>query len=134
MNKPERIDKQAPTVELMRAMGKGARAAARELALASTVAKNAALRAAAQALRRSTPVILAANAKDLAAAREAAKKGYVWRIRQMLGLSRIVIEALEPDAGWALLDLSQADLDAYTERAADWLRPDMDISNAEVLA
>ena len=57
MNKPEGIDKQAPTVELMRAMGKGARAAARELALASTVAKNAALRAAAQALRRSTPVI-----------------------------------------------------------------------------
>jgi glutamate-5-semialdehyde dehydrogenase len=73
VNKPERIDKQAPTAELMHAMGKGARAAARELALASTDAKNAALRAAAQALRKATPEILAANATDLAAAREAGR-------------------------------------------------------------
>lgn len=60
--------------------------------------------------------------------------GVNWRIRQMHGLGRIAIEALAPDAGWALLDLSQADLDAYTDRAADWLRPDMKIANAEVLA
>ncbi len=73
MNKPERIVKQAPTAELMLAMGMSARAAARELALASTGAKNAALRAAAQALRQSTPDILAANAKDLAAALEAGR-------------------------------------------------------------
>ncbi len=74
MNKPERIEKKAaPTAELMHAMGKSARAAARELALASTQAKNAALHAAAQALRQATPVILAANAKDLAAARAAGR-------------------------------------------------------------
>jgi glutamate-5-semialdehyde dehydrogenase len=54
-------------------MGLSARAAARELALASTEAKNAALRAAALALRKATPVILAANAKDVAAAREAGR-------------------------------------------------------------
>ena len=57
----------------MRAIGQRARAAAHELALASTESKNAALRAAAQALRTSTPAILAANAKDLAAAREAGR-------------------------------------------------------------
>jgi glutamate-5-semialdehyde dehydrogenase len=74
MNKPERIDKQGtPTAELMHAMGRSARAAARELALASTESKNAALRAAAQALRGATPRILVANAKDLAAAREAGR-------------------------------------------------------------
>ena len=74
MNKPERIEKNsASTAELMQAMGKAARAAARELALASTDAKNAALRAAAQALRKATPTILAANAKDIAAAREAGR-------------------------------------------------------------
>ena len=73
MNKPERIEKKAPTADLMAAMGKSARAAARELALASTDAKNAALRAGAEALRKATADILAANAKDLAAARAAAK-------------------------------------------------------------
>ena len=73
MNKPERIEKKAPTADLMAAMGKSARAAARELALASTDAKNAALRAAAEALRKATADILAANAEDLAAARAAGK-------------------------------------------------------------
>ena len=73
MNKPERIEKKAPTADLMAAMGKSARAAARELALASTDAKNAALRAAAEALREATADILVADAKDLAAARAAGK-------------------------------------------------------------
>jgi glutamate-5-semialdehyde dehydrogenase len=74
MNKPERIDKNtASTAELMQTMGAASRVAARALALASTESKNAALRAAAQALRTSTPAILAANAKDLAAAGEAGR-------------------------------------------------------------
>ena len=74
MNKPERIDKNtASTAELMQTMGAAARVAAHALALASTESKNAALRAAAQALRTSTPAILAANAKDLAAAGEAGR-------------------------------------------------------------
>src|SRR5919201_3004257 len=62
VNKPERIDKEEPTAKLMAAMGDSARAAARELALASTQVKNDALRAAAKALRASTADILAANA------------------------------------------------------------------------
>ena len=74
MNKPERIDKNiASTAELMQTMGAAARVAAHALALASTESKNAALRAAAQALRTSTPAILTANAKDLAAAGEAGR-------------------------------------------------------------
>jgi glutamate-5-semialdehyde dehydrogenase len=73
VNKPERIDKQVPTAKLMAAMGESARAAARELALASTQLKNDALRAAAKALRASARDIVAANAKDLAAASQAGR-------------------------------------------------------------
>ncbi len=68
MNRPEPID-DASLVATMRALGLGAKAAARELALASTGAKNAALTAAAVALRAATPVILAANEKDIDAAK-----------------------------------------------------------------
>ncbi len=73
MNKPERIDKTADTDAVMDAIGKRARAAAHALALASTEAKNSALRAAAEALRKATPDILAANAKDVAAAKTAGR-------------------------------------------------------------
>jgi len=92
MNKPERIDQKASTAELMHAMGKSARAAARELALASTDAKNAALRAAAQALRNSIADILAANAKDLAAARMA-KRPAAFIDRLMLDYARVAAMA-----------------------------------------
>ena len=70
MNKPERIE---PTgnAEIMRAIGQRARAAAHELALAPTEAKNTALKAAAAVLRTATPNILDANAKDIEAAEEA---------------------------------------------------------------
>lgn len=71
MNKPERIDKTASTEELMHAIGARARAAAHVLALAPTEVKNTALRAAAESLRAATPEILAANAKDVAAAQKA---------------------------------------------------------------
>jgi len=52
----------------MQQLGSAARAAAAVLALAPTTRKNEALRAAAAALRARTPEILAANARDLAAA------------------------------------------------------------------
>ena len=52
----------------MQQLGSAARAAAAVLALAPTTQKNEALRAAAAALRASVPEILAANARDLAAA------------------------------------------------------------------
>jgi len=73
MNKPERIDKTAGTDAVMDAIGKRARAAAHVLALAPTAAKNTALRAAAEALRKATADILSANAKDVAAARKAGR-------------------------------------------------------------
>lgn len=53
----------------MRALGRAARAAARDLASVPTTAKDAALLAAAQALRARAPTILEANARDLEAAR-----------------------------------------------------------------
>lgn len=65
MNKPERVEQD--TAKLMHGIGTAARAAARELALASNDKKNAALIAAAKAIRAAAPAILAANAKDVAA-------------------------------------------------------------------
>jgi glutamate-5-semialdehyde dehydrogenase len=56
--------------EAMTALGHQGRTAARELATASTKAKNAALTAAARELRAQTSVILEANARDLAAVKE----------------------------------------------------------------
>ena len=58
--------------QAMAELGARARMAARELALASTEAKNAALRAAAGAMRVQTAAILAANVRDLQLAREGA--------------------------------------------------------------
>ena len=100
MSKPERIDKTAATADVMHAIGQRARAAAAELALASTAAKNAALLAGAQALRRATGDILAANAKDLAAAREA-KRPAAFLDRLMLDEARVAAMAtgLEDIAG-----------------------------------
>jgi glutamate-5-semialdehyde dehydrogenase len=69
MNKAERISSE--TEKLMLAIGRAARSAARVLAVAPTTQKNAALIAAAKALRTATPAILAANAKDVAAAKSA---------------------------------------------------------------
>ena len=69
MNRRENISDD--TTSLMLAIGVAARSAARELALASTEQKNTALNAASNALRKATPAILAANAKDIAAAKAA---------------------------------------------------------------
>ena len=55
---------------LMSAIGDGARKAAGVLAFAATDAKNQALLAAADAILAETPAILAANAEDIAAAKE----------------------------------------------------------------
>jgi glutamate-5-semialdehyde dehydrogenase len=52
-------------------MGAAARAASRQLAIASTARKNAALLAIADALEAQAPAVLAANAADMAAARAA---------------------------------------------------------------
>ena len=59
----------------MRGLGKAARTAAAVLARTPTDAKNAALAAAAAALRAGAPAILEANAADMARARERGTKG-----------------------------------------------------------
>ena len=59
----------------MRGLGKAARTAAAVLARTPTEAKNAALAAAAAALRAGAPAILEANAADMARARERGTKG-----------------------------------------------------------
>lgn len=62
---PTRAD--APQPDVIRAMAMAARQAARTLARSTTETRNAALKAAAAALRASQTELLAANARDLAA-------------------------------------------------------------------
>jgi glutamate-5-semialdehyde dehydrogenase len=85
------------------------------LALASTESKNAALRAAAQALRSSTPAILAANAKDLATAGEAGRPA-AFVDRLMLDEARIAAIAKGLDE---IADLP----DPVGTVLAHWTRP-----------
>jgi glutamate-5-semialdehyde dehydrogenase len=61
------------TRSTMQTIGTSARAASRELLVASTAQKQTALTGAATAMRKASPAILAANARDLAAAREAGR-------------------------------------------------------------
>ncbi|MBP7062735.1 glutamate-5-semialdehyde dehydrogenase [Ferrovibrio sp.] len=67
MNAPMQTDLSAQAI--MDQLGQAARAAAAELAVADTAAKNRALLAAAEAIRAASAAILAANAEDMAAAR-----------------------------------------------------------------
>jgi len=89
MNRPER--QQTATATTMLAIGRAARAAQRELAIAPTAAKNLALTAAAGALRARTREILDANALDLAAARE---RGTTDAFLDRLALDEKRIEAI----------------------------------------
>lgn len=82
---------------LMAALGRDARKAARAVALASTDVKNKALRAAASAMRARATDIIAANAKDMAAAQEAgATKAMLDRL--LLDVARIEAMAKGVDA------------------------------------
>ena len=114
MNKPERI-KPTENAQIMHAIGQRARAAAHELALAPTEMKNAALKAAAKALRKATPTILAANAKDTQAAKEAGRPA-AFVDRLMLDEDRVagIAKGMEDIA--ALADPVGAVL-------AEWTRP-----------
>ncbi|MFA5952816.1 MAG: glutamate-5-semialdehyde dehydrogenase [Hyphomicrobium sp.] len=103
------------TAELMAALGLASRSAARELALAPTEAKNAALRAAADALRRQTATVLAANADDVAAAK-AAERPSSFIDRLMLNEDRVTAVAQGLDDIAALPDPVGGVL-------ADWTRP-----------
>lgn len=65
---------QGDVAGLMQDLGRRARAAARQVALAPAEVRNAALKAMAAALRQRAPAILAANALDLAEAKAAGQK------------------------------------------------------------
>jgi len=81
----------ADVAAYMRGVGEAARAAARELARADSNAKNAALHAIAAAIRRDEAQIVAANAKDVAAARA---KGDDDAFVDRLALETATIEAM----------------------------------------
>jgi len=108
-------DSSHSTAALMRGIGVAAREAAHVLALAPRAAKDEALVAAAQAIRRDAPKILEANATDVAAAKAAGRPdSYVDRL--VLNPQRIegIAQGLEDVA--ALADPVGAVL-------ADWTRP-----------
>jgi len=90
MNPPTRLKAQSreSVGDVMSALGRRAREAARTLALAPAEAKNAALKAAAVGLRAQTAAIIEANARDLAAAREAGRPAS-FQDRLMLDTKRV---------------------------------------------
>ncbi len=113
MNTHERITDE--TEALMLGIGQAARAAAAELALAPAEVKNAALAAAAAALRKATPEVLAGNAKDVAAARHGGRpESFVDRL--LLDEKRIeaIAKGLEDVAALA---------DPVGTVLAEWQRP-----------
>lgn len=113
MNKPERIDDD--TAAVMNAIGDAARGASRALAQATSEQKNAALMAAANALRASTSKITEANARDIAAA-IAADRPAAFVDRLMLDDKRIeaIAKGLEDVAALA---------DPVGTVLAEWSRP-----------
>jgi glutamate-5-semialdehyde dehydrogenase len=101
--------------ELMDGLGKAARLAAEVLALAPTEQKNAALTATAGAIRARSAEILAANERDLAAARAAhLSSPRIERLR--LDAARIAAIAVSVDEVAELADPIGTTL-------AEWLRP-----------
>jgi len=103
------------TADLMMALGREARAAARIVALADTETKSRALRAAARVMTARTPEILAANARDLDAARAAG--------RPAAFLDRLALDAKRVGAIATSLD-EIADLpDPVGAVMAEWTRP-----------
>jgi glutamate-5-semialdehyde dehydrogenase len=95
----------APVADIaayMRDVGASARAAARELARANTGAKNAALRAMADAVTRDESRLLAANAQDVAAAKAAGHDAaFVDRLTLTAQVVRAMAEGLEQIAALA---------------------------------
>ena len=108
------VDNPADLAAAMRDLGARAKAAARVLALASDTQKNAALAAMAEAVRRSAPAILAANADDIADAKAKETAAFLDRLR--LDDKRIAAIAEGIDAVRKLKD----PVGAVTE---SWTRP-----------
>jgi glutamate-5-semialdehyde dehydrogenase len=103
------------TKSLMHAMGVAARAASRALLTASTQAKQTALTAAAAAMRKAVPTILAANARDLAAAKEAGRPA---SFIDRLMLNEVRIEAIAKS-----LEEIAALPDPVGSKITEWTQP-----------
>jgi glutamate-5-semialdehyde dehydrogenase len=113
------------TDTVVRRLAEEAKAAAAVLALASTEVKNAALTAAAAAIRRREPQILSANHQDLAAAEA---KGATAAFRDRLALDKPRIEAMARG-----LEEIAAQPDPIGTVLARWSRPNgLDISRIRV--
>jgi glutamate-5-semialdehyde dehydrogenase len=113
------------TDTVVRRLAEEAKAAAAVLALASTEVKNAALTAAAAAIRRREPQILSANHQDLAAAEA---KGATAAFRDRLALDQPRIEAMARG-----LEEIAAQPDPIGTVLARWSRPNgLDISRIRV--
>jgi len=100
----------------MAAIGTAARAAEHALGLASTEAKNAALRGAAAALRRNTELILAENAKDVAEAKSSA-------VTTMAFVERLVLNPARVEAMAKSIEEIIALADPVGTVLAQWTRP-----------
>ena len=110
---------------LMQGLGRGAADAAEVLALASTETKNRALAAAAQALRARTADLLAANTRDMEAARA---KGLSGAMLDRLALDEKRIEAMAR----GVEDIAALD-DPIGTTTAQWTRPNgLQISRVRV--
>ncbi len=105
----------ASIAEEMRALAAASRDAARELARASTAAKNTALLAAADAVKRRARATLAANQRDLAAARKAGQNAAY--------LDRLALDAKRLDKIAASLAEVARLPDPVGEVTASWARP-----------
>ena len=111
--------------QLMQRMGRAAVEAAGQLALAATSAKDQALRAAAAAMRERAGAILAANAEDMRAAREAAISGAL--------LDRLMLDPKRVEAVARGLEEVAALPDPIGTVISRWSRPNgLDISRVRV--
>lgn len=106
---------QTDITALMNDMGKKARKAAKVLALASTEQKNKALKAMAASIRKAMPEILAANAKDLEAAKKRGTGGAF--------LDRLMLDESRLEAVAASLEDIAALADPVGDVIASWERP-----------
>ena len=110
-----RPEAQVSVGETMQAIGAGARAAARALALAPTAAKNAALLAAADDLRARTAAILEANARDIGAAQATGRPASF--------LDRLKLDAKRIEGVARGLEEIAALPDPVGAAIAEWTRP-----------
>ena len=110
---------------LMDGMGRDAAAAASVLALASTATKNAALAKIAASLRVRAPELLAANAKDLEAARAKGLSGAM--------LDRLALDAARIESMARGVEEIAALADPIGATIAQWTRPNgLDIARVRV--